>query len=84
MTQKALADTRDPTKAVLVVKDGNDIISFAKWDLPVCEGEAYVEMPWAWPNGTNLAVLDGWKEKVEEAEKRVVGGQQCYRNLNST
>ena len=79
IAQKALADIRDPKKAVLVVKDGNDIVSFAKWDLPVFEGEAYVESPWVWPDGTNLAVLDEWMEKVEEAEERVLGGQQCYR-----
>ena len=78
-----MADIRDPTKAVLVVKDGNDIISFAKWDLPVSEGEAYVETPWVWPDGTNLAILDVWIEKVEEAEERVLDGQQCYCNLNS-
>ena len=45
IVQKALDDIRDPKKAVLVVKDGNEIISFAKWDLPVFEGETYVERP---------------------------------------
>ena len=84
IAQKALADIRDSTKAVLVVKDGNDIISFAKWDLPAFEGEAYVETQWVCPDGTDLAVLNGWMEKVEEAEERVVGGHQCYCNLNST
>ncbi len=82
IAQKASGDIRDPKKAVLVVKDGNEIISFAKWDLPVIEGERYVERPWVWPEGTNLAVLDEWMEKVEEAEERVVGGQECYRKLN--
>ena len=71
------AEIRAPKKADLVVKDGNDIISFAKWDLPVFKGEAYVDKPWVWPDGTNLAVLDEWMKKVEAAEERVLGGQQC-------
>lgn len=71
IAQKALDDMRDPKKAVLVVKNGNQIISFAKWDLPVFEGEKYVERPWVWPEGTNLAIVDEWMEKVEEAEERV-------------
>ena len=83
IAQKALADIGDPKKAVLVVKDGNDIVSFAKWDLPVFEGEAYVERPWVWPDGTNLAILDEWMEKVKEAEEKVLGAQQCYRKLGN-
>lgn len=35
-----------------------------------------------WPEGTNFAVLDEWMEKIEEAEERVVGGQECYRKSN--
>ena len=82
VAQKALDDMRDPKKAVLIVKDGNDIISFAKWDLPVFEGETYVERPWVWPEGTNLAILHEWMEKVKGAEERVIGGQECYRKLD--
>ena len=75
IAQKALDDIRDPKKAVLVVNDGNEIISFAKWDLPVFKGETYVGTPWVWSKGTNFAILDEWMKKIEEAEERVVGGQ---------
>ncbi len=87
---KALADIRDPNIAVLVVRDddendnGNgddEVVSFAKWSLPVREGEADVEAPWVWPEGTDLAVLDGWSGVVEGAKGRVVGEGACYREF---
>lgn len=80
IAEKALADIRDAKTAVLVIRDNqNEIISFAKWSLPVFESEIYVETPWRWPEGTNLAVLDEWTKKVEAAEKKVLGGGPCYR-----
>ena len=82
---KALADIRDPKTAVLVVRDdesGNgEVVSFAKWSLPVREGETYVEAPWVWPEGTDLEVLDRWTGVVEGAKERVVGEGACYRKL---
>lgn len=82
---KALADIRDPKTAVLVVRDdesGNgEVVSFAKWSLPVREGETYVEAPWVWPEGTNLEVLDRWTRVVEGAKERVVGEGACYRKF---
>ena len=83
---KALADIQDPKIAVLVVRDderGDDgeVISFAKWSLPVRGGERYVEAPWLWPEGTDLEVLDRWTGVVEGAKERVVGEGACYRKL---
>lgn len=87
---KALADIRDPKIAVLVVRDDDkspnnetrdEVISFAKWSLPVREGETYVEAPWLWPEGTNWRVLDLWTRVVEGAKERVLGDEACYRKL---
>ena len=47
IARRALDDIRDPKTAVLVVRDQNEIVSFAKWHLPVLESESYVEPPWA-------------------------------------
>ena len=79
---KALADIRDAKTAVLVVRDdenGNDVVGFAKWSLPVWEGEVDAEPPWLWPEGTDLEVLDRWTGVVEGAKERVVGEGPCYR-----
>ena len=79
---KASADIRDANTAVLVVRDAenrNEIISFAKWHLPVSASEAYDEPPWLWPEGTDLAVLDEWTEIVEAAKQTILGDQPCYR-----
>ena len=82
IAEKALADIRDPKIAVLVVRDDDEVISFAKWSLPVLEeGETYVEAPWLWPEGTNWEVLDQWAGVVESAKDRVIGEVPCYRKL---
>lgn len=82
IADKALKDIQDPKIAVLVVRDQNEIISFAKWSLPVLETETYVEAPWLWPEGTNYAILDEWTEKVEAAKQRVLGNTPCFRKLS--
>lgn len=82
---KALADIKDPKTAVLVVRDdeknNNEVISFAKWSLPVWKGETYLEATWLWPEGTNWDVLDKWTKVVESARKRVLGEDACYCKL---
>lgn len=80
---KALADIRDAKIAVLVIRDDDEdeVVSFAKWSLPVGEGESHVEAPWLWPEGTDLEVLDRWTGLVEGAKERVVGEGVCYRKL---
>ena len=80
IAEKALADIRDPMVAVLVARNNEDtVISFAKWALPVPHMETYAETPWHWPEGTNLTVLNRWITLVEDAQKRILAEQPCYR-----
>ena len=84
IASKALADIEDPKTAVLVVRDDeidDEIVSFAKWSLPVAEGDSYVESPWLWPEGTDWKVLDRWTGLVEGAKEGVVGKGACYRKF---
>lgn len=62
--------------------NGNgEVISFAKWSLPVGKGEGYAEAPWMWPEGTDLDVLGRWSELVERVKERVVGEGVCHRKF---
>lgn len=80
IAQKALDDIRDPKMAVLVVRDQEgEMISFAKWSLPIFESETYIESPWRWPEGTDFMCLDVWTEKVEAAKQKVLGDKPCCR-----
>jgi len=81
IAQKAADDIRDPHIAVLVVRDQNRVVSFAKWSLPVEASAIYVEAPWVWPEGTDIAVLEQWTEIVEGAKQRALGGLPAYRTL---
>ncbi|CAL8578243.1 hypothetical protein XPA_004035 [Xanthoria parietina] len=81
IANKAAADIRDPNIAVLVVRDQDQIVSFAKWSLPVSTSENYVEAPWVWPEGTDLEVLGEWTEKMEEAQQRALGERPSYRKF---
>lgn len=84
--QKLLADIEDLKTSVLVVRDvdldqdnSGKVISFAKWSHPVKQGEHYVEPPWIWPQGTDLAVLEEWGRKVEKVQESLVGTTPAYR-----
>jgi hypothetical protein len=79
IAEKALADIRDPKTAVLVVRDGDEIVSFTKWSLPVLESEEYQEPPWRWPEGTNVELIETWTGMVEEEQRRILGHAPCYR-----
>lgn len=80
IAQKALYDIRNSNIAVLIVRDqANEIISFAKWSLPVTSVEPHVEAPWIWPQGTNMLVLDEWTKKSEAAKSKTLGDAFCYR-----
>ena len=71
-------------KTVLVVRDTetDQIISFAKWDLPnLSTGHAHVGI--TWPDGCRQEYLDGYYEKAEAAKKRVIGDSPCYRKTSS-
>lgn len=82
LVDKAVAEMNDPQWKVLVVKDETgEIISFAKWCLPIPEGVEYEESPWHWPEGFNSAVLDAWTAKVDDATGGILGTRPCYRML---
>ncbi|RYP05343.1 hypothetical protein DL765_009862 [Monosporascus sp. GIB2] len=57
------------------------IVAFAKWSHPVSDGEDYTEPPWAFPDGTNWDILEDWARKMEEAQRRALGGMPCYRMI---
>lgn len=77
--RKALDDIEDPKIAVLIVRDRDQIVSFAKWSLPIADEEAYEKSPWVWPKGTNFEVLNMWTALVESAKQKVMGTRSCYR-----
>lgn len=85
IAQKAIDDIRDPNITVLIVQDQNgEIISFAKWSLPVFDSVPYVESPWSWPEETDFACLDEWTEKIEWATQKILGGAPCCRKSQGT
>ncbi|EKD12040.1 uncharacterized protein L3040_003181 [Drepanopeziza brunnea f. sp. 'multigermtubi'] len=71
------------TKAVLVVKDKelqeNQIISFAKWDLPTDHAKQVLHEGITWPDDCQQESLDRYHELAEAAKERVVGKGKCYR-----
>ncbi|PGH09490.1 hypothetical protein GX51_00595 [Blastomyces parvus] len=77
LMDKAREEIRDPQWAVLVIRDENEIISFAKWKRPVNDA-AYHEAPWRWPEGTRMDILDEWTKKVDDACSRAIGNTPCY------
>lgn len=81
IASKTAAEIRDPNIAVLVVRDQEDqIISFAKWSLPVSSAGqgTCAETPLRRPEGSNLPVLDEWAAKMEEAHRKVLGETPSY------
>lgn len=70
-------------KVVLVVRDTdaeNQIISFAKWDLPgLSKGHSPLRS--TWPEDCQEQYLNEYHDKAEAAKNRVVGDQPCYRKL---
>lgn len=82
IAEKALADIQDPMMSVLVVRDKDKVISFAKWHLPIRSSD-YEESPWHWPLGTNLAVLNSWMDRVEATKQRVLGDAPYYGKSQS-
>jgi hypothetical protein len=68
-------------KVILVVRETeakNQIISFAKWDLPEIS-KAPLHSDITWPTGCRQEYLDEYHEKAEAAKNRVVGDRPCYR-----
>ncbi|KAK2789837.1 hypothetical protein FQN53_001200 [Emmonsiellopsis sp. PD_33] len=79
LVEKTLADLSDPKCVILVVRDGDEIISFAKWTRPIPESETYLESPWRWPEGTMLSVLNEWNARTEYAVQQALMRIPCYR-----
>ncbi|KAL3420885.1 urea carboxylase [Phlyctema vagabunda] len=77
LAQETRSSLQDPTKAVLVAKQGGEVKGFAKWDLPTHEKSLLEDI--TWPEGSVLKFLDEYTEKAEEAKERVVGKNPCYR-----
>ncbi|KAH1567043.1 hypothetical protein KXV68_007508 [Aspergillus fumigatus] len=60
LVDKVVKEIRDPQWEVLVAREADDrVVSFAKWCLPLSESTVYEEEPWVWPEGTNMAILNG-------------------------
>jgi hypothetical protein len=76
-TLDTIQSVQDTEKTVLVVRDteSDQIISFAKWDLPgLSTGHAHVGVKWC-----KREYLEDYYEKAEAAKKRVIGDCPCYR-----
>lgn len=71
-------DIQSPKRKVFVVRNRTEIISFASWDLPECESEEYEELPWRWPEGTNVKILREWDENMKAAKRKTLGDTPCY------
>ena len=72
-------------KIVLVVRDTetDQIISFAKWDLPnLSTGHAHAGV--TWPDGCRQEYLESYYEKAEAAKRRAIGNSPCYRKTYSS
>jgi hypothetical protein len=75
LVENTLGDLKDPGNAVLVVRDGQKLVGFARWELPGFGGN------WEgkeWPADCSKKWLDEYYEKVREVRKRVVGERKCY------
>jgi len=78
----AIQNEHDSGKAVLIVKDtdaDNQIISFAKWDLPVGFSKGSYHSNLTWPEDCRQEYLEQYYELAEATKNRVVGDQPCYR-----
>jgi len=70
-------------KAIMVVRDteaDNQIISFAKWDLPNLSNDGH-HVGAAWHVDTRQDLLYLYHEKADQAKERVIGDKMCYRKL---
>ncbi|KAL5313868.1 hypothetical protein ACEPPN_018291 [Leptodophora sp. 'Broadleaf-Isolate-01'] len=79
---------RQDAKAILVVRDTEleggeeeQVIGFAKWDLPKKEGEEKLVLHEGvtWHEDCRTEWLDRYHDLAEEAMERVLGGERCYR-----
>ena len=80
-----IKDTKNPRKTTLVVKDStadDQIISFAKWDLPGPQQALHAEV--TWHEDVKQEFLEKYRDLAESAKNRVVGDTSCYsKNFHS-
>lgn len=71
-------------KIVLVVREteaDDQIISFAKWDLPQTLNQGVFHSDITWPEDCRQEYRDEYHQKAESAKNRVIGNKPCYRKL---
>ncbi|MCJ1468919.1 hypothetical protein MMC07_007549 [Pseudocyphellaria aurata] len=78
VAEEVLRAIQDPDEAAFVVRDPNEIISYAIWNLPVLKSKESEEFLSRCPQGTNLVVLEEWIGKVDSAKLKVLGDTPCY------
>ncbi|TVY48582.1 Allophanate hydrolase [Lachnellula occidentalis] len=77
----AIQNAQTAGKAVVIVRDTeaeNQIIGFAKWDLPGVSNKGN-QAGVTWHKDVRQELLDVYHEKAERAKVRVVGDKPCYR-----
>lgn len=81
--KRTIQHTANSKKKILVVRDSNtkdQIISFAKWDLPISPGLQQELHPGAqWHQDVRQEYLDTYHDLAEAAKQRVIGDTPCYR-----
>ena len=73
---------RDPASSVLVARDkeSQEIVSFAKWDLPeIPEPIKQDTETFKWSDGCCQEYLDRYAALAEGAKVRAIGNMPCYR-----
>ncbi|KAK2763218.1 hypothetical protein FQN54_009854 [Arachnomyces sp. PD_36] len=78
LIRKVIEEIRDPNWDILLARDQDEILSFAKWKRPIFDTSTYTEAPWQWPEGTRMDVLDEWTRRVENVSEKVIGSAPCY------
>jgi hypothetical protein len=82
-TLTVVKDGQNPRKAVMVVRDStedNQIISFAKWDLPGPQSALHTNI--IWHEDVKQEYLDKYHDLAESAKRRVIGDAKCYSKIS--
>lgn len=78
--KRTIENAANSKKKILVVRDSSrddQIISFAKWDLPGVQEELHSGAQWH--QDVRQEYLDTYHELAEAAKTRVIGDTPCYR-----
>jgi hypothetical protein len=77
-----IGNPEDSRESILVVRDStaeNQIISFAKWDLPTFQRAPQSEI--IWHGDVKEEYLDVYHDLAESAKQRVIGNAPCYSKI---